>query len=197
MNNNNNNNNDLQNNTEDTRLSNLRDAQTYDALDPSTWNHSLIKKNLTGSTQQEFNNYFTRELRAMDDDHEKIKREYWKDYKDHQISKENYNDHVKEEDEDYSVRRRELIGLAYDVAEHTNNDPHFIPRSTDSNDNNQDDSNQNDNNQDDNNQDDSNQNDNNQDDNHQDNRNPTGQTPLEYVEDIMDGEPMDVSDPDG
>jgi len=33
---NNNNNNDLKNNTEDTRLSNLRDAQTYNAMDPST-----------------------------------------------------------------------------------------------------------------------------------------------------------------
>jgi len=99
---------------------------------------------------------------------------------------------MQEEDELFSKKIKDFLSLKYDVASQTDHDLRSPSSSTDSDDNNPDDSNKNDNNQDD-----SNKNDNNQDDNHQDNRNPTGQTPIEYVQDIMDGEPMDVSDPDG
>lgn len=84
---------------------------------------------------------------------------------------------MQEEDKLFSQKTNDFFNLKSDVEKLTNHEPNYASSSTDSDDNNQDD--------------------NNQDDNNQDNRNPTGQTPLEYVQDIMDGEPMDVSDPDG
>ena len=49
----------------------------------------------------------------------------------------------------------------------------------------------------DNNQGGNNQGGNNQGGNNQGGNNPSGQTPLEYVKDIADSEPLDISDPDG
>ena len=192
MNNNNDNSNDNNNQQNNTRLDRIRDAETYDRLEPSTWNQRLIINNLTGATQQEYDGYCTRELLLIDDDHEKTPKEYTQDYINGKISSESHDQNMQEEDELYTQRCRDFAQLMGDVAQQTGHDFGVSDSSTDSDDNSQDDSNKNDNNQDD-----TNQNENSQDDTHQDNRNPTGQTPLEYVQDVMDAEPLDVSDPDG